>query len=75
MEKIITNRLVLRNFSLADAQGLLGYLSNPRVNCFLSEKIATQEEAISKVEKKSKDDSYIAVLLKDDECLIGELFS
>lgn len=74
MKKIITNRLVLRNFSLADAQGVLGYLSHPRVNCFLSEKITTQKEAISEVEKKSKDDSHIAVCLNDNECLIGELF-
>lgn len=74
MEKIITNRLVLRNFSSADAQGLLGYLSNPRVNCFLSEKITTQEEAVSEAEIKSKDDSYLAVSLKDDDSLIGELF-
>jgi RimJ/RimL family protein N-acetyltransferase len=74
MEPISTSRLVLRNFNEADAQGVLGYLSNPRVNCFLSEKITTREEAISDVGKKSKDDSYIAVSLKGDECLIGELF-
>ncbi|AJH00604.1 GCN5 family acetyltransferase [Clostridium beijerinckii] len=74
MEKIITDRLILRNFSLADAKGLLGYLSNPRVNCFRGEKITTHEEAISEAKKKSEDDSHIAVLLKDDESLIGELF-
>lgn len=74
MEQIITNRLILRNFTVADAQGLLGYLSNPRVNCFLSEKIVTKEEALAEAEKKSKDDSHIAVCLKDDRCLIGELF-
>lgn len=74
MEKIITDRLVLRSFSLADAKGLLGYLSNPRVNCFRGEKITTHEEAISVAKKKSEDDSHIAVLLNDDENLIGELF-
>jgi RimJ/RimL family protein N-acetyltransferase len=74
MEPINTSRLVLRNFTEADAQGVLGYLSNPRVNCFLDGKITTHEEAIAEVRNKSKDDSYIAVSLKGDECLIGELF-
>jgi len=74
MEHIITDRLILRNFKVNDAQGLLGYLLNPRVNCFISEKITTKEEALAEAEKKSKDDSHIAVSLKGDECLIGELF-
>lgn len=74
MEPIVTSRLLLRNFTAADAQGLLRYLSNPRVNCFLSEKISTQEEAIAKAEKKSKDDSHLAVSLIGDDCLVGELF-
>lgn len=74
MERISTSRLILRNFSVDDAESLLGYLSNPRVNCFLSEKITTKEEAISDAEEKSKDDSHIAVSLKDNDCVIGELF-
>lgn len=74
MKPITTNRLILRNFTASDAQGILGYLYEPRVNCFLSEKITTQEEALSDAEKKSKDDSYVAVCLKEDNSLIGELF-
>ena len=74
MEPIKTSRLVLRNFTEADAQAVLGYLSNPRVNCFRDEKMTTLEEAILDVRKKSKDDSYIAVSLKGEECVIGELF-
>lgn len=74
MKKISTSRLVLRNFSEEDAKGLLGYLSNPRVNCFASEKIMTQEEAISEAKERSKDESCIAVALKDDDYVIGELF-
>ncbi len=64
----------LRNFTISDAQGLLELLSNPRVNCFLSDKITTQQEALSEVEKKSKDDAHIAVSLKEDKSLIGMLF-
>ncbi|MBP1993695.1 GNAT family N-acetyltransferase [Paenibacillus eucommiae] len=74
MQKIETHRLILRNFSEADSQGLLEYLGNPRVSCFLDERTSTLEEAALKVQKRSKDDSYVAVCLKDSDYLIGELF-
>ncbi|WJM09230.1 GNAT family N-acetyltransferase [Paenibacillus sp. PK1-4R] len=74
MQDIETNRLILRNFSEEHAQGLLDYLSNPRVNCFLDERTSTLEEASLKVKKRSEDDSYIAVCIKDSGDLIGELF-
>lgn len=74
MNQIMTERLVLRNFTADDARGILGYLSAPRVNCFVKEKITTMEEALSEAEKKSKDDSYIAVSLKNSGFVIGELF-
>ncbi|MBD7970090.1 GNAT family N-acetyltransferase [Paenibacillus gallinarum] len=75
MQNIETDRLLLRSFSEKDAESMLEYLSNPRVNCFLDDKISTLEEAISNASKKSKDDSYIAVCLKDTSNLIGELFT
>ena len=31
---IETERIIIRNFKQKDAEGLLEYLSNPRVNCF-----------------------------------------
>ncbi|MHA6533695.1 GNAT family N-acetyltransferase [Paenibacillus sp. BAC0078] len=74
MQKIETNRLVLRNFCAADAPGLLEYSMNPRVNCFLDGKLDTLEEASLEAEKRSGDDSYIAVCLKEDDSLIGDLF-
>ncbi|WP_373233101.1 GNAT family N-acetyltransferase [Cohnella sp.] len=74
MQKIETNRLVLRNFSLADAPGLLEYSTNPRVSCFLDGKLSTLEEAVSEVQNRSGDDSHIAVCLKDGDSLIGDLF-
>lgn len=74
MEQIFTDRLTLRNFTANDAPGMLGYLSSPRVNCFISEKITTDEEALAEAEKKRNDDSYIAVSLKNSGELIGELF-
>ncbi|KOO47473.1 GNAT family N-acetyltransferase [Priestia koreensis] len=74
MRKIETNRLLLRNFHKADSDYLLEYLANPRVNCFLEERICTLEDAINTIEKRKKDDSFIAVCLKEDNSLIGELF-
>ena len=74
MHKFETDRLVLRNFSNEDVHGLFEYTENPRVNCFLSDKNSTLEEAKLKVHKRSGDDSYIAVALKESNELIGELF-
>lgn len=54
MKKIETDRLLLRNFSKADSQALLEYLANPRVNCFLEDKVHTIEEAALKAQKRKK---------------------
>lgn len=35
MIRIETERLIIRRFQESDAFGLLDYLSNPRVNCFI----------------------------------------
>lgn len=74
MQTLETNRLILRNFNAADAAGLLEYTANPRVNCFMDHRISTLEDAAAEVAKRSSDDSYIAVCLKDSNELIGELF-
>ncbi|MEH7609247.1 MULTISPECIES: GNAT family N-acetyltransferase [Priestia] len=74
MKKIKTNRLILRNFSKADSKGLLEYLANPRVNCFLEDQVHTIEESSLKIQKRTKDDSFVAVCLKDNDYLIGEIF-
>ncbi|WP_434752889.1 GNAT family N-acetyltransferase [Paenibacillus amylolyticus] len=74
MQTIETSRLILRNFSSEDAAGLLEYTANPRVNCFMDHKLITLEDAAVEVEKRSKDDSHIAVCLKDSNEIIGELF-
>lgn len=74
MKKIETDRLLLRNFSKADSQALLEYLANPRVSCFLEDKVHTIEEAALKIQKRKKDDSFVAVCLKGSDYLIGEIF-
>lgn len=74
MQILKTNRLILRNFTVTDAAGLLEYTANPRVNCFMDQQISTLEDAAAEVLKRSTDDSHIAVCLKDSNELIGELF-
>lgn len=74
MQILETNRLILRNFTVTDAAGLLEYTANPRVNCFMDQRISTLEDAAAEVTKRSSDDSHIAVCLKDSNELIGELF-
>lgn len=73
MKTIYTERLILRNFNKDDAEGMMKYLSNPRVNCFLSEKLSSMEEAYEEVERRNSDDCIIAVSLKENNELIGEL--
>ncbi|MDQ0806222.1 GNAT family N-acetyltransferase [Priestia megaterium] len=74
MKKIETDRLIIRNFYKADSRGLLEYLANPRVSCFLEDKVQTMEEAALKIQKRGEDDSIIAVCLKESDYLIGEIF-
>ncbi len=72
--RIETERLVIRNFKEKDAAGLWDYLSQPRANCFLNEKLNTFEDAIADATIRSKDESQFAVCLKDDT-VIGNLFT
>ncbi|WP_339162196.1 GNAT family N-acetyltransferase [Bacillus sp. FSL M8-0277] len=74
MNQLETNRLMLRPFCDEDAAGMLEYLSNPRVNCFLADRISSLEEALAIVKKRKEDHSYVAVCLKENQQIIGELF-
>ncbi|MDE5518211.1 MULTISPECIES: GNAT family N-acetyltransferase [Weeksellaceae] len=70
-----TERLVVRRFSERDAEALLDYMSDPRINCFVEERLYNMEEALTDVRKKSKDLSQFAVCRKEDDSLIGHLFA
>ncbi len=59
MRKIETLRLILRNFTERDAQGLLEYSAHPRVNCFLDDRMSTLEEAAVNVQKKEAEMTLI----------------
>lgn len=75
MEKIETERLVLRNFRKNDAAGLLAYLQQPVASCFLSLALKDMSEAEAEAQKRSGDDGHIAVCLKESDRLIGDLFA
>lgn len=46
MVQIETERLIIRKFQESDAADLYEYLSHPRVNCFLSKKLNSFDEAV-----------------------------
>lgn len=75
MIRIETERLVIRNFKESDAIGLWDYLSQPRVNCFIDEKLNTIEDAVASVNQREKDELQLAVCLKDGDRIIGNLFA
>ncbi|WP_336083656.1 GNAT family N-acetyltransferase [Thalassospira sp. CH_XMU1448-2] len=73
MSEIITDRLIIRRFAETDAAELFDYISNPRVNCFMDDKVTTLEQAKVKARKREGDKMCLAVCLKDTGALIGEL--
>ncbi|WP_038907940.1 GNAT family N-acetyltransferase [Dickeya oryzae] len=73
--KITTERLVIRPFETKDAAGLWEYLAQPRMNCFMDEKLDTLEDAISEVQRRHHDETQFAVCLKDTDTLIGHVFA
>lgn len=72
--RIETSRLILRAFEIEDASDLLAYLSQPKVNCFIEEKILKIEQAIEKIKTRQQSKDYLAVQLKQTNQVIGELF-
>ena len=52
---IETERIIIRNFKQKDAEGLLEYLSNPRVNCFAGDRLCSEEAAWAYMQYSPKD--------------------
>lgn len=71
---IVTDRLILRPFITADAADVFEYLAAPAVNCFACMKLDSLEAAKTEIEKRSKDEFYRAIVLKESGKVIGELF-
>lgn len=70
---IESERLILRPFKKGDEKDLFEYLKNPPVNCFLDMKKETLEDTLKEVLERAKDPLYFAIILKDENKLIGEI--
>lgn len=70
---IETERLILRQFTEADAGDVFEYLHEPAVHCFYDMKLATVEAAAEEVRRRGDDEYYLAIALKETGRVIGEI--
>jgi len=70
-----SSRLVIREFHIKDADGLLDFLANPHVNCFVDEKLNSRDEAVAYMFKQENGTMHYAVALKDTDEIIGEVYA
>ncbi len=72
---IETGRLLLRQFRESDASDVLEYLNPPAVNCFACMKLPSLEAAREEMRKRTEDELYFAIVLKETGKVIGEIFA
>ena len=68
-----TERLILRPFAESDAEDAFEYLHEPTVHCFTCMKTETMEDAKKAVLDRAKDEYYLAIVLKENGKVIGEI--
>ncbi len=71
---LTTLRLILRPFSASDGNDLYEYLSDPEVVKFEPYQPLTLDECHREAERRSHDDAFIAVCLKESGKLIGNIY-
>ena len=71
---LVTERLILRPFISDDAADVFKYLAVPAVNCFACMKLDSLDSAKTEMEKRAKDEFYLAIILKETGKVVGELF-
>ena len=71
---IVTERLILRPFTPEDAADVFEYLETPAVNCFACMQMNSMDMAKAELEKRAKDEFYLAIVQKETGKVIGELF-
>lgn len=71
---IETERLILRPFLESDAEDVYEYLKEPAVNCFVSMKLNSVEEARKEMlNRMNETEYYFAIVLKENNKVIGEI--
>ncbi len=75
MIRIETERLVVRNYKEKDVVELWEIISHPRANCFIDEALNTSEETVLDSIRKRENELHVAVCLKIDDTLIGNIFT
>lgn len=71
---IETERLILRKLNKKDANDVFEYLSNIDMHCFLSLSCKSIKEVKRYIKKVSKDETHFAIVLKENNKVIGEVF-
>ncbi|MDI9515163.1 MAG: GNAT family N-acetyltransferase [Clostridiaceae bacterium] len=74
MKNIITDRLIIRKFDKNDWQDLHEYLSDEEVVKYEPYDIYSEDQAKEEAAKRSNDESFYAVCLKENGKLIGNLY-
>lgn len=75
MVQIETERLIIRRIQESDAADLYEYLSNPRVNYFLSDKLNSLEEAVVNDKRRYGEKLVFAVCFIEKGKVIGNIFA
>lgn len=74
MENIVTDRLIIRGFSPDDWQDLYEYLSDEEVVRFEPYDVFSMERAREEAIKRSCNDDFYAVCLRENNKMIGNLY-
>ncbi len=74
MMDIVTNRLIIRRFEQNDWQDMYDYLSDKEVVKYEPYEVYSEAQAKEEADRRSKDESFYAVCLKENGKLIGNLY-
>lgn len=74
MQDIVTERLIIRRFKIDDVHDLFEYLSDEQVVKFEPYEVFSKKQAIEETKKRTENDSFYAVCLRENNKLIGNLY-